>query len=327
MSAKEQEPLLVATDVQKRYRVGRNKVAHAVDGVSLTVRAGESVGIAGESGCGKSTFARCVLGLEPLSGGSVSYRGQEVSSLKGRDLMGFRKDAQMVFQDPYASLDPRMTVADIVGEGIDVHHLASSREERTQMIYRYLEMVGLTQEHAGRFPHEFSGGQRQRVGIARAMAVDPSLLVLDEPISALDVSIQAQIVNLLEDLRDNRSLSMLFISHDLSMLRHISDRVVVMYLGRVVESAPTEELYEHPVHPYTSALLASVPVPDPVAEAERVAGGPKLTGEVASPIDLPRGCRFAGRCPHATERCRECSPELTEAAPGHLVACHAAACA
>lgn len=316
--------LLEVEGIKKHYRVGRRQVLKAVDGVSFSIAAGESVGLAGESGCGKSTCARCVLGLTELTQGTVRFRGRDISSLRRSELSAFRKDAQMVFQDPYASLDPRMTVADIVAEGIDVHGLAKTREERTQLIYRYLRMVGLTEEQAGRFPHEFSGGQRQRVGIARAMAVDPSLLVLDEPISALDVSIQAQIVNLLEDLREQRDLAMLFISHDLSMLRYISDRVIVMYLGVVVESAPTEELYGSPAHPYTKALLASVPIPDPAAERARVAGGTKLSGEVASPIDLPRGCRFAGRCPRATARCREEEPALREIAPGHLCACHLA---
>lgn len=316
------EPLLVAEDIRKHYDVGAHQVLKAVDGVSFEIYRGESVGLAGESGCGKSTCVRCVLGLTQLTDGVVRFKGEDIAGLRGADLMAFRKDAQMVFQDPYASLDPRMTVADIVAEGIDVHGLAKGRAERTELIYRYLRMVGLTEEQAGRFPHEFSGGQRQRVGIARAMAVDPSLLVLDEPISALDVSIQAQIVNLLEDLRDERELSMLFISHDLSMLRYISDRVIVMYLGVVVESAATEELYEHAAHPYTQALLASVPIPDPAAERARVASGTKLTGEVASPIDLPRGCRFAGRCPRATERCRTEEPALREIAPGHLAACH-----
>ena len=315
------EPLLSARGIGKRFPVGRHSVLTAVDGVSFDIYPGESVGFAGESGCGKSTTARCVLGLTPLTEGRVLYRGKDISTLRGTELKSFRREAQMVFQDPYASLDPRMTVADIVGEGIDTHHLAGSRAERARLIYRYLRLVGLTEEQAGRFPHEFSGGQRQRVGIARAMAVDPLLLVLDEPISALDVSIQAQIVNLLEDLRESRELAMMFISHDLSMLRYISDRVFVMYLGRVVETAPTEELYGDPLHPYTRALLASVPIPSPEAEHARIARGVAMRGEVASPIDPKPGCRFAGRCPRATAACREVAPELREVSPGHFAAC------
>lgn len=318
---KAHDPLLSAHGVKKYFPVGRNATLRAVDDVSFDIYPGESVGFAGESGCGKSTTARCVLGLTPLTDGTVAFRGKDIARLHGADAKKFRREAQMVFQDPYASLDPRMTVADIVGEGIDTHHLAATREERTRLIYRYLHMVGLTEEQASRFPHEFSGGQRQRIGIARAMAVDPALLVLDEPISALDVSIQAQIVNLLEDLRESRELAMMFISHDLSMLRYISDRVCVMYLGQIVESAPTEELFGNPKHPYTRALLASVPIPSPEAERRRVSRGVALRGEVASPIDLQPGCRFAGRCPHARPECRKHAPELHEVAPGHLVAC------
>ncbi len=317
------EPLLSVRHLKKYFPMGKKSTLKAVDDVSFDVMPGESLGVAGESGCGKSTCSRCVMGLTSPTEGQVFFRGKDIATLKDADRMAFRKDAQMVFQDPYASLDPRMTVADIVAEGIDVHSLAKDRAERTRLIYKYLKMVGLNEEQASRFPHEFSGGQRQRIGIARAMAVEPSFLVLDEPISALDVSIQAQIVNLLVDLRKKSDLAFLFISHDLSMLRFVSDRVIIMYLGKVMETAPSEELYTNPLHPYTKGLLSSVPSPDPEAEQRRIARGVRLQGEVPSPVDPPAGCRFQGRCPLVKPVCRETSPELREVSPAHFCACHA----
>lgn len=317
--------LVKVEGLTKFFRLKDGSRLHAVEDVSFEIARGEVLGLAGESGCGKSTCGRCLLGLEKLISGTVEFAGADVSRMGRSDLQRFRKEAQMVFQDPFASLDPRMTVADIVAEGIDAHHLARDKAERTELIYRYLRLVGLTEEQASRFPHEFSGGQRQRIGIARAMAVEPSFLVLDEPISALDVSIQAQVVNLLADLRELKGLSMLFISHDLSMLRYISDRIAVMYLGKLVEIGPAAEVCEHPAHPYTRALLSSVPIPDPAAEARRVAGGLDAQGEVPTPVDPEPGCRFRGRCPFASGRCAECDMGLAEVGPGHLCACPYAA--
>ena len=314
-------PLLEVEGLQKYFRIGRTGILKAVDDVSFTIHRGETLGMVGESGCGKTTCGRTCIGLYDRTGGTVTYEGQDVHSLTGAARTAFRKKAQMVFQDPYGSLDPRMVVSDIIGEGIDIHRLASGRRERHERIYHFLELVGLNREHANRFAHEFSGGQRQRIGIARALAVEPEFIVLDEPISALDVSIQAQIVNLLTRLQEDLKLTYLFVAHDLSMVRHISDRVAVLYLGTLAELAPAAELYEHPVHPYTKALLSAIPVPDPLVELEREKHRIPIEGEVPSPINPPEGCRFSGRCRYADERCRTQRPPLAEVDKGHYAAC------
>lgn len=280
---------------------------------------GEAIAIVGESGCGKSTTGRTLIKLYDATGGEVLFDGKNVHSMSKTEHKEFTKKAQMIFQDPYASLNARMTVADIVGEGIDIHRTMSGKE-RSERIYALLETVGLNREYGSRFPHEFSGGQRQRIGIARAMAIEPQFIVCDEPISALDVSIQAQVVNLLIDLQKNMGLTYLFIAHDLSMVKHISDRVAVMYLGTMVELASSTELYEKPLHPYTKALLSAIPIPDPDLEKEKRLI--LLEGDVPSPINPPEGCRFQGRCQYARDICREEMPKLKEAASGHFAACH-----
>ncbi|PTQ52090.1 MAG: Oligopeptide transport ATP-binding protein OppF [Brockia lithotrophica] len=306
--------------LSKYFRLRRGQVLRAVHDVSFTIREGETFGLVGESGSGKSTVGRTILRLYDRTQGDVLFDGRDVFALRGRDLLRYRREAQMIFQDPYASLNPRMMVMDIIAEGIDIHRLAKTPAERRERVYALLEAVGLTREHALRFPHEFSGGQRQRIGIARALAVEPRFIVADEPISALDVSIQAQIVNLLFRLKEERGLTYLFIAHDLSMVRYLSDRIGVMYLGHLVEVAPSDELYRNPLHPYTRALLSAIPVPDPRVERtrERIV----LEGEIPSPLHPPSGCPFRTRCPLAQARCAEESPPLREVAPGHSVACH-----
>ena len=294
----------------------------AVDGISFDIQKGETLGLVGESGCGKTTAGRTLLGLYPATSGKTIIDTHSVHDAKGSELMHIRRKAQMIFQDPYASLNPRWTVNAIVSEPLRVHKLLSSQQERDARVKDLLELVGLNARHINRFPHEFSGGQRQRIGIARALASDPLFIVCDEPISALDVSIQAQVVNLLEKLQDQLGLTYLFVAHDLSMVRHICDRVAVMYLGVIVEIAEKNELYEKPLHPYTQALLSAVPVPDP--RAERVRKRTILVGDVPSPINPPSGCRFHPRCPVAIEKCKTITPEWREAAPQHWVACHLA---
>lgn len=294
----------------------------AVDGISFDIQKGETLGLVGESGCGKTTAGRTLLGLYPATSGKTIIDTHSVHDAKGSELMHIRRKAQMIFQDPYASLNPRWTVNAIVSEPLRVHKLLSSQQERDARVKDLLELVGLNARHINRFPHEFSGGQRQRIGIARALASDPLFIVCDEPISALDVSIQAQVVNLLEKLQDQLGLTYLFVAHDLSMVRHICDRVAVMYLGVIVEVAEKNELYEKPLHPYTQALLSAVPVPDP--RAERVRKRTILVGDVPSPINPPSGCRFHPRCPVAIEKCKTITPEWREAAPQHWVACHLA---
>lgn len=316
------EPILNVQNLCKYFQVGKGKILKAVDNVSFQIMEGETLGMVGESGCGKTTCGRTCIGLYDKTSGQVLYNGKDVHQLKGAERFAFKKDVQMIFQDPYASLDPRMTVADIVGEGIDIHRLAKNHKDREEKIYHYLQLVGLNKEHANRFVHEFSGGQRQRIGIARALAVEPRFLVLDEPISALDVSIQAQIVNLLISLQKEMKLTYLFVAHDLSMVKHISDRVAVMYLGNLVELTSSASLYSNPLHPYTQALMSAIPIPDPKVEAEREANCIKLEGEVTSPINPPEGCNFCKRCRYAMPVCSQKQPELKEVEEGHFVACH-----
>jgi len=291
---------------------------HAVDGVSFDLHAGETLGLVGESGCGKSTTGRCILRLIEPSHGQVWFDNREVTAMDKASLRATCRDMQIIFQDPFASLNPRMTVENIIGEALSIHRLAKTREAYEERIVSLLETVGLHADHRRRFPHEFSGGQRQRIGIARALAVSPKLIVCDEPVSALDVSIQAQVINLLEDLQAKFGLTYLFIAHDLSVVEHISNRVAVMYLGRIVEIAAARALYTDPRHPYTEALLSAVPIPDPTVRRKRIV----LTGDVPNPIHPPKGCHFHPRCPKAMARCREEAPMLKDLGQGHLAACH-----
>jgi oligopeptide transport system ATP-binding protein len=319
-----QTPLLSARDIKKYFTITGGIFSrevdrvHAVDGVTFDIAAGETLGLVGESGCGKSTTGRCILRLIEPSSGEIWFQGQDVTRLDGEALRAMRRDMQIIFQDPFASLNPRHTVAGIIGEALIIHGLAKNRHELDDRVSQLLETVGLQPDHRHRFPHEFSGGQRQRIGIARALAVQPKLIICDEPVSALDVSIQAQVINLLEELQEKFSLTYLFIAHDLSVVEHISDRVAVMYLGRVVEIAPARELYDNPRHPYTEALLSAVPIPDPRLKRKRIV----LQGDVPNPIRPPSGCHFHTRCPIAVARCSVESPRLERSGEGHWVACH-----
>ena len=317
----EQKVLVSVQHLKKYFPVGKKQTLKAVDDVTFDIYKGETLGLVGESGCGKSTLGRTIIGLYPPTDGHVVFDGQVMDGKQSAAVhKEFTRRVQMVFQDPYASLNPRMKVMDIVAEGIDNHGLAKSRKERAQMVIDLLNTVGLQQEHANRFPHEFSGGQRQRVGIARALALNPDFIIADEPISALDVSIQAQVINLFQDLQKERGLTYLFIAHDLSMIKHISDRVGVMYLGSLVELTTSDEIFDHPLHPYTQAMFSAIPLADPELENNRKRI--MLHGSIPSPVNLGPGCRFAGRCPYATDRCRAESPAFKEVAPGHFVACH-----
>jgi len=313
------EILIEVKNLKKYFQVGKHATLKAVDDVSFFIRKGETLGLVGESGCGKTTCGRTVMGMYSATGGEVLFDGIDVHKLSKKSKKDFARRAQIIFQDPYASLNPRMTVGDIIGEGIDIHNLYTG-QQRTNRVYELLQLVGLNKEHGSRFPHEFSGGQRQRIGIARALAIEPEFIVCDEPISALDVSIQAQIVNLLIQLQQELGLTYLFIAHDLSMVKHISDRVGVMYLGSMVELASSHDLYEKPLHPYTQALLSAIPVPDP--EVERNKARIKLEGEVPSPINPKPGCRFTPRCRYAKPICSLETPILKEIEKEHYVACH-----
>jgi oligopeptide transport system ATP-binding protein len=318
------EPLLRVRNLVKHFPVQGGLLSRtvdqvrAVDGVSFELAAGETLGLVGESGCGKSTTGRCILRLIEPTSGEVRFDGKDVMAMDGRGLREMSRGMQIIFQDPFASLNPRMTVGAIVGEALTIHRLARNVREHDERVVNLLETVGLHADYRSRYPHEFSGGQRQRIGIARALAVSPRLIVCDEPVSALDVSIQAQVINLLEDLQRQFGLAYLFIAHDLSVVEHISRRVAVMYLGRIVELASAHDLYATPRHPYTEALLSAVPVPDPAAKRRRIV----LQGDVPNPIHPPAGCHFHPRCPHAMERCRSEAPLLREVTPGHLAACH-----
>ena len=318
MNNQEKQPLVQVKDLCKYFQVGRHATLKAVDGVTFDIYKGETVSLVGESGCGKSTTGRCIIRLYDPTKGQVIYDGKDITKLTREEKKQFTTKVQMIFQNPYASLNPRMTVKEIVGEGLKYQGVPAKDIEKK--VQELLETVGQNKDHMSRFPHEFSGGQRQRIGIARALAVDPEFIICDEPISALDVSIQAQVINMLKELQDTMGLTYLFIAHDLSVVKYISDRVVVMYLGTIVETAETEELYSNPTHPYTQALLSAIPEADPDKAKSNVRI--PIKGEIPSPINPKDCCRFAERCQYATERCFKEMPRLHEIAPGHVVACH-----
>ena len=316
------QPIVEVRNLKEYFNINmgmfRTKPLKAVDNVSFAIQPGETLGLVGESGCGKTTVGRTILHLYKPTGGEVLYKGRKIQTKA--DIQAFRNKASMVFQDPYSSLNPRMTVADIIGEPLDVHKLYSSRQERQERILELMGYVGLNSEHAARYAHEFSGGQRQRIGIARALAVNPDFIVCDEPVSALDVSIQAQVINMFAELQEKFGLTYLFIAHDLLVVRHISDRIAVMYLGKMVELADANEIYDHPLHPYSKSLLSAVPVPDPkiACANQRIV----LSGDIPSPLNAPSGCPFRTRCPYACDKCAESMPDFQEVSAGHFVACH-----
>ena len=311
------EKLIVLDDVCKHFKVSGGMLK-AVDHISLDIYKGETLGLVGESGCGKSTLGRVAMGIYPATSGKLYYAGEELNLKNAATRFKYAKKAQIIFQDPYASLDPRMTVSSIIEEGMVIHGMYDAKR-RQERVYELLELVGLNKEHANRFPHEFSGGQRQRIGIARALSVNPKFIVCDEPVSALDVSIQAQILNLLMDLQDDMGLTYMFVTHDLSVVKHISDNIMVMYLGQCLELTSSDELFAKPVHPYTQALLSAIPEPDISMRNKEIK---VIKGEVVSPVDPKPGCRFAARCEHCQERCHQEAPVLKEVSPGHFVACH-----
>ena len=314
------EPVLEVENLKQYFRINRKFTVKAVNGISFKIYPGETYGLVGESGSGKSTTGRSIIRLYKPTDGKVLFKGKDISGkMSKNDLRLLRTKMQMIFQDPYASLDPRMTVGSIIEEGMIIHNMYD-KQKRQERVYELLEVVGLNKEHANRFPHEFSGGQRQRIGIARALAIEPEFIVCDEPISALDVSIQSQVINLLSDLQKKLNLTYLFIAHDLNIVKYISDRIAVMYLGNIVELASSDELYQNTLHPYSTALLSAVPIPDPDKEAQK--SRQIIEGEIPSPINPPPGCNFAPRCPKACDICRKQKPALKEVKPGHFVACH-----
>lgn len=325
MENKEKIKLIEVNNLKKYFPVNKSSLIakqqylKAVDDVSFYINQGETLGLVGESGCGKSTTGRSIIRLFDITDGEIIYRGEDISKLNESKLKPYRRKMQVIFQDPYASLNPTLTVEDIISEPLDVYHIGS-KKERKERVIELLEKVGLGKNHLDRYPHEFSGGQRQRIGIARALSINPEFILCDEPISALDVSIQAQVVNMLEDLQNEMGLTYLFIAHDLSMVRHISQRIGVMYLGKLIEIGPSEEIYNHPLHPYTQALLSSVLEPDPKTAREK--SMTILEGDVPSPLNPPAGCKFVTRCKYATEKCHKMEPILKEVAPEHMVACH-----
>ena len=313
------EVLVQADHLCKYFKLGGGRMLHAVEDVNIEIHRGETLGLVGESGCGKSTLGRTLMGIYKPTKGKLLYAGKEIDLTDKKERFAFAKKAQIIFQDPYASLDPRMTVGSIIAEGMEIHGMYDEKK-RQERVAELLDIVGLNREHANRFPHEFSGGQRQRIGIARALAIEPEFIVCDEPISALDVSIQAQVMNLLHELQEKMGLTYLFIAHDLNIVKYISDRIAVMYLGSVVELATSDTLYANTLHPYSKALLSAVPIPDPHKEAQK--HRQIIDGDVPSPINKPKGCAFSSRCPVACDKCRESAPPLREVEPGHYVACH-----
>ena len=320
MSENEKRTLVEVRDLKQYFDVNvgmfKTRPLKAVDGVSFSIKKGETLGLVGESGCGKTTVGRTLLHLYTPTAGEILFDGKPVKTKE--DILNFRKKATMVFQDPYSSLNPRMTVSDIIGEPLDIHRMYADKQQRHDRILELMEHVGLNSEHAARYAHEFSGGQRQRIGIARALALNPEFIVCDEPVSALDVSIQAQVLNLLQDLQEAKGLTYIFITHDLSVVRHISDDIMVMYVGSMVEKCPSHELFDYPLHPYTKGMLSAVPIPTIHGKKERII----MQGELTSPVNPKPGCRFANRCPYATEECRSVQPKVEEVRPDHFVACH-----